>query len=182
MKAGPTPVVVCVIGKKKSGKTTTTVGLIRELSSRGHRVMSAKHGHHFELDHEGTDSWRHRHEGGAARVAMSGPDRVAVMGDWGSTEEEPLEALVDRYLFDADIVVAEGFKTSSARKIEVYRRATHEDPLYGIDPVRDATYLAVLTDVPDFDVHVPVLDMDDAARFHRLADLVETLLPDPGRA
>jgi molybdopterin-guanine dinucleotide biosynthesis protein B len=182
LTAGPTPVVVCVIGKKKSGKTTTTVGLVRELSSRGHRVMSAKHGHHFELDHEGTDSWRHRHEGGVTRVAISGPDTVAVMGDWGEAEEESLETLVDRYLSDADIVVAEGFKTSSARKIEVYRRATHDDPLYGIDPDRDATYLAVLTDVPDFDAHVPVLDVDDAARFRRLADLVETFLPDQGRA
>ena len=178
MNVGSTPVVVCVIGKKKSGKTTTTVGLIRELSSRGHRVMSAKHGHHFELDHEGTDSWRHRHEGGANRVAMSGPDVVAVIGDWGGAEEESLETLVERYLSDADIVVAEGFKTSSARKIEVYRRATHEDPLYGIDPERDATYLAVLTDVPDFDVHVPVLDVDDASRYRRRADLVETLLHD----
>lgn len=176
------PVVVCVIGKKKSGKTTTTVGLVRELAARGHRVMSAKHGHHFELDHEGTDSWRHRHEGGATRVAMSGPDTVAVMGDWSEAEEESLETLVDRYLSDADIVVAEGFKTSSARKIEVYRRATHDDPLYGLDPERDATYLAVLSDVPDFDVHVPLLDVDDASRFRRLADLVETLLPDLGRA
>ena len=172
--------VVCVIGKKKSGKTTTTVGLVRELASRGHRVMSAKHGHHFELDHEGTDSWRHRHDGGAVRVAMSGPDCVAVMGDGGGTEESSLETLVTRYLFDADIVVAEGFKTSPARKIEVYRRATHERPLYGLDPERDATYLAVLTDVPDFDVHVPVLYVDDAARFERLADLVETLLPQRG--
>jgi molybdopterin-guanine dinucleotide biosynthesis protein B len=137
--------------------------------------MSAKHGHRFELDHEGTDSWRHRHEGGAARVATSGPAGVAVMGEWGRAGEEPLEALVTRYLADADIVVAEGFKTSSARKIEVYRRAAHEEPLYGADAERDATYLAVLTDVPGFDAHVPVLDVDDPERFRVLADLVEEL-------
>jgi len=168
--------VVCVIGKKKSGKTTTSVGLIRELARRGHRLMSAKHGHGFELDHEGTDSWRHRHEGGAERVAMAGPDQVAVMGGWDAGGERPLEALVDAFLGDADIVVAEGFKTSSFAKIEVYRRAAHAEPLYGKDPQRDAGYLAILTDVPDLGAHVPVLDLDDEARFARLADLIEAQL------
>ena len=167
-----TPSVVCIVGKKKSGKTATVVGLVAELARRGHRVMTAKHGHGFELDAEGTDSWRHRHEGGAHRVVMAGPDQVAVMGEW-PLEEEPLETLVERFLFDADIVVAEGFKKSSAQRIEVYRRAAHVDPLYGEDPERDRAYLAVLTDVADFEAHVPVLDADDPQRFQLLADIVE---------
>jgi molybdopterin-guanine dinucleotide biosynthesis protein B len=175
------PLTVCIIGKKKSGKTTTTVGLVRALSARGHRVMTAKHGHGFELDHPGTDSWRHRVEGGAHRVVMAGPGQVAVMGEWGGEGERALDDLVGRYLDDADIVVAEGFKTSSAPKIEVYRRATHDDPLYGIDPDVDGTYVAILTDVPGFEAHVPVLDVDDPDRFVTLAALVEGLLaPRPG--
>ena len=168
-----TPPVVCVVGKKKSGKTTTVVGLVAELSRRGHRVMTAKHGHGFELDTEGTDSWRHRHEGGAHRVVMAGPDQVAVMGEW-PVEEEPLETLVERFLFDADIVVAEGFKKSSHRRIEVFRKAAHEKPLYKRNAERDRAYLAVLTDVGDFEAHVPVLDVDDPKRFELLADLIET--------
>jgi molybdopterin-guanine dinucleotide biosynthesis protein B len=176
MRAGGGPFVVCVIGKKKSGKTTTTVGLIRELARRGHRVMSAKHGHGFELDAAGTDSWRHRHEGGAHRVAMAGPEQVAVLGGWDGGGEQPLEALVREYLHDAGIVVAEGFKTSSFPKIEVYRREAHEEPLYGRDPEGDGRYLAILTDVTDFAAHVPVMDLGDDARFARLADLIESNL------
>lgn len=176
MSQGRAPFVVCVIGKKKSGKTTTCVGLIRELARRGHRVMSAKHGHGFELDADGTDSWRHRHEGGAHRVAMAGPDQVAVMGGWDTRGEQPLEALVREYLHDAGIVVAEGFKTSSFPKIEVYRRAAHEEPLYGRDPDRDRGYLAILTDVSEFAAHVPVMDLEDDTRFTRLADLIESNL------
>jgi molybdopterin-guanine dinucleotide biosynthesis protein B len=176
MTAGRRPFVVCVIGKKKSGKTTTTVGLIRELARRGHRVMSAKHGHGFELDTEGTDSWRHRHEGGAHRVAMAGPDQVAVLGGWDPDGERPLEALVERYLHDAEIVVAEGFKTSSFAKIEVFRQASHDRPLYGDDEERDGHYLAILSDVPDFQAHVPVRDIHDEARFAWLADIVEAHL------
>lgn len=167
------PPVFCVIGKKKSGKTATAVGLVRELTSRGYRVMTAKHGHGFELDTEGSDTFRHRYEGGAHRVVMAGPEQVAVMGGWGAGIEAPLEELVARYLHDADVVVAEGFKTSGFPKIEVYRRATHEHPLYGKDPALDATYLAVLTDVEGFQAHVPVMDVNDAGRFVRLADMVE---------
>jgi len=167
------PPAVCVIGKKKSGKTLTTVGLVRELARRGRRVMTAKHGHHFRLDTEGTDSWRHRHEAAAERVVVAGPDELAVMGRWGAGGEEPLEALVARYLHDAEVVVAEGFKTSSAAKVEVFRKAAHELPLYGSDPEMDARYLAILTDVPGFEAHVPVLDVDDPLRFIVLADMVE---------
>jgi len=170
------PAVVCIIGKKKSGKTTTAVGLVRELVARGYRVMSAKHGHAFEFDAEGTDSYRHRHEGGAHRVVMAGPVLVAVMGGWGEGGEPSLEELVPRYLDDADVVVAEGFKTSSFPKIEVFRRATHDEAFYGKEPDRDATYLALLTDVQDFRAHVPVMDVDDPRRFVALADLVEAAL------
>lgn len=174
-EGGGMPPVVCVVGKKKSGKTTTTVGLVAELVARGYRVMTAKHGHGFELDTEGTDSWRHRREGGAARVVMAGPDQVAVMGMW-PLEEEPLETLVERFLFDADIVVAEGFKRSSFPRVEVYRRTAHEKPLYGGDPNVDRRYVAILTDVPDFEAHVPVHDVDDPERFRWLADRVEEAL------
>lgn len=182
MTAITAPLAVSVIGKKKSGKTTTTVGLVRALVERGHRVMTAKHGHGFELDHAGTDSWRHRLEGGAHRVVMAGPDQVAVMGGWDEAGEATLEELVQRYLGDADIVVAEGFKTSSVPKIEVYRRAAHEHPLYGVDPQVDGAYLAILTDVEGFEAHVPVLDVDDPDRFATLADLVEGLLDPPSGA
>ena len=169
------PPVVCVVGKKRSGKTTTVVGLVRTLTARGHRVMTVKHGHHFRLDREGTDSWRHRHEGGAARVVLAGPEGLAVAGDWGPGGEEPLERLVARFLPDADLVVAEGFKSSAAPRIEVYRRGAHPEPLY---TAGDPRYLALLTDVAGFEAHVPVLDVDDAHRFEALAELVEArLLP-----
>jgi molybdopterin-guanine dinucleotide biosynthesis protein MobB len=157
------------------------VGLVRELLGRGRNVMTAKHGHRFEMDTEGTDSWRHRMEAGAHRVVMAGPEQLAVMGGWGEAGEQPLEQIVARFLSDAEVVVAEGFKTSSAPKIEVFRRATHAQPLYGVDAEVDGEYIAILTDVPGFQAHVPVLDIDDPHRFSWLADLVEDLL-DGGRS
>lgn len=172
------PTVVCVIGKKKSGKTTTVVGLVAELARRGHEVMTVKHGHGFDLDREGSDSWKHRQLGGASRVVLAGPDEFAVMGRWsaGDDGEQPLDSLVRSYLGDADIVIAEGFKASGFRRIEVFRRAAHTTPLLGGSEGGSAErYVAVLTDDRAFRAPCPVLDVDDPDRFSRLADLVEAL-------
>lgn len=172
--SGGGPTVVCVVGKKKSGKTTTVVGLVRALVGRGYEVMTVKHGHGFDVDREGADSWRHRHEGGASRVLMAGPEGFALLGGW---DEEPLlEAMVTRHLDDAEVVVVEGFKASAAHRVEVFRRAAHQEPLYG-DPRwgPPEAYLAVLTDDPDFRADCPVLDIDDPDRFEWLADRIAAL-------
>lgn len=182
--------VVCVVGRKKSGKTTTVVGLVAELARRGHAVMTVKHGHGFDLDREGSDSWKHRHEGGAARVVVSGPDEFAVLGSWdrapagappgAASAEPPLETLVERYLQDADIVVVEGFKASGFPRIEVFRSSAHPEPLYRKGNTGSAgPYLAILTDVPFFEADCPVLDVDGPDRFAALADMIERRLP-PG--
>ena len=53
-----------VTGWKNSGKTTLTCKLVEEFTRRGFRVATVKHAHHlFDVDHEGTDSFRHREAG-----------------------------------------------------------------------------------------------------------------------
>src|SRR5919202_3723437 len=80
----PRPPMVAVIGKKNSGKTTTTVRLAAELGRRGHRVMTIKHGSHtFNIDPSTTDTYRHYHEGNVERVAMVAPDKFALVARWG---------------------------------------------------------------------------------------------------
>ena len=169
------PPIVCVIGKKNSGKTTLTVRLVAELVTRGLRVMTVKHGHAFSVDREGTDSWRHRHEGGAERVLMAGPRDLALVGGWGEDGEPGLGALVARYLTDADVVVAEGFKVEPFPKIEVFRSAAHTDPIYTHDHPHRTGFLAIATDVPDFEAEAPVFSLDQPDLIDRLADLVEAL-------
>lgn len=167
------PPTVCVIGRKNSGKTLIAIQLIAELGRRGHRVMSAKHGHGFELDRPGTDSWGHRHHGGAARIALVGPESMAVMGAWGGEGEPSLEDVVARYLDDADLVVAEGFKTSSLPRVEVFRSEVHDAPLYRDPPSGSGAWIAVVADGPLEDAPCPVLPMEEGDVVVRLADLVE---------
>lgn len=166
------PPMVAVIGKKHSGKTTLTVRLAAELHRRGHRVMTIKHGTHtFNIDPATTDTYRHYHEGNAERVAMVSPDKFALIVRW--REEEGPEAIAARHMGDADIVVCEGFKRSTLPKIEVFRRAAHDAPLY--DPADTAAedYLALVTDGPLPSATIPVIRLDDPTWLDTLAGLVE---------
>lgn len=177
MSGGPTgPPIVAVVGLKDSGKTSVAVGLVAELRRRGRRVMVVKHGHRFRLDHEGTDSWRFRQEAGAERVVLAGPDDLALLGDWGPGGELPLYEIAARYLPDAELVVAEGFKTVSVPRIEVHRPAAHAAPLYDPAAVDASLYLALVTDADELEADVPVLDLNRPDLAAVLADLVERSL------
>ncbi len=175
-KGAHAPPILSVIGLKDSGKTSVAVGLVAALEARGRRVMAVKHGHGFQIDTPGTDSWRLRHEGRAHRIVLAGPDDLVVMGSWGPEGEPTLEEVVRRFLPDADIVVVEGYKSASVPKIEVHRPSAHPEPLYRPDGPHSRLYLALVTDAVDQQVPIPVLDMNAADLSERLADLVEDAL------
>jgi molybdopterin-guanine dinucleotide biosynthesis adapter protein len=166
------PPMVAVIGRKHSGKTTLAVRLAAELGSRGHRVMSIKHGSHtFNIDPSTTDTYRHYHEGGVERVAMAAPDKFALVARW-SVELGP-EEIAERYMADADIVVCEGFKMSELPKIEVFRVAAHAEPLFGSPDRHRGALLAVVTDVADLAAPARVLQFASPGWLEELAALVE---------
>jgi molybdopterin-guanine dinucleotide biosynthesis protein MobB len=168
----PRPPMVAVIGKKHSGKTTLTVRLAAELGRRGHRVMTIKHGSHtFNLDPATTDTYRHYHEGTVEKVAMVAPDKFALV-ERRSDEPAP-EAIAERYMSDADIVLCEGFKRSALPKIEIYRRAAHKSPLYAPDSPQAPHYRAIVTDDAEMHAPFPVLWLSDADWLDELAELVE---------
>ena len=101
--------ILSIIGRKNAGKTTLTVALASELARRGRRVMTIKHSHHpADVDRPGSDSWRHFHEGRAERSLIAAPD-LRVLFDRSPDEYDPV-ALARRYMADADIVLAEGYK------------------------------------------------------------------------
>jgi molybdopterin-guanine dinucleotide biosynthesis protein MobB len=169
------PPVICVVGKKKSGKTTTVLKLVAALRRRGHRVMTIKHGHHFDLDREGTDSYRHRVEAGAERVVVAGPGQFAVMGSWPDGTEPGPAALAARYLPDADIVVVEGFKLEPVPRIEIFRRETGHSPIWTASDPQAHRFIAGVTDDDAYRqaVPFPTFDADDPELGDRLAEIVE---------
>ena len=166
------PPMVAIVGRKHSGKTTLAVRLAAELGRRGHRVMTIKHGSHtFNIDPETTDTYRHWHEGNAERVAMASPDKFALLVRW--SDELAPEEIAERYMSDADVVVCEGFTKSALPRIEVFRRAVHQMPLYDAAGEGAARWRAIVTDADDLDAPIPVVPFSDPDWLDRLASLVE---------
>ena len=121
--------IVAIVGWKNSGKTTLAVGLVAEFVRRGRRVATIKHAHHgFEIDHEETDSARHR-RAGAGQVAIVSADRIAMIRELRG-EPEPSLTEVAATLDPCDLIIVEGYKAAPVAKIEVRRfAASSRDPL-----------------------------------------------------
>jgi molybdopterin-guanine dinucleotide biosynthesis protein B len=139
-----------VTGWKNSGKTTLVERLVAELSRRGYRVSTVKHAHHaFDIDHTGTDSFRHR-AAGATEVAIVSGARWALMHELRG--EDVLARMAP-----VDLILVEGYKREAHFKIEVRRReAARREPLAPQDPM----IVAVAADHEVADA-LPVFALDD---------------------
>ena len=155
-KPGPAAPVFGVTGWKNSGKTTLVERLVAELSRRGYRVSTVKHAHHaFDIDHTGTDSFRHR-AAGATEVAIVSGARWALMHELRD-EDEPRLADVLARMAPVDLILVEGYKREAHFKIEVRRReAARREPLAPQDPM----IVAVAADHEVADA-LPVFALDD---------------------
>jgi molybdopterin-guanine dinucleotide biosynthesis protein B len=155
-----------VTGWKNSGKTTLVEALVRELTGRGRKVATVKHAHHdFDIDKEGTDSFRHR-QAGAKEVAIVSDRRWALMHELGEEGEPTLEDILSR-LSPVDLVLVEGYKRGTHRKIETRRiEAKDGSPLTATDP----HIAAIAADYPVAGESIPVFRLDDISG---IADFIE---------
>ena len=117
MSSEMAPPVVAVVGLSNSGKTTVAASLVATLASQGYSVAAVKHcPHGHEADRPSSDTDR-LYEAGAVTVAASSPGtlttRRRVSGDFS------LETIVATIGPGADLVIAEGFKSSTAPKVVV---------------------------------------------------------------
>ena len=148
-----------ITGWKNSGKTTLTERLVAELTKRGWKVATVKHAHHdFDIDREGTDSFRHR-AAGAFEVAIVSGRRWALVHELQGDAEPSLEVVLAR-MSPCDIILVEGYNRESHRKIEARRlEAKDRAPLSASDP----NIVAIAADHPVSGESVPVFAIDDIA-------------------
>lgn len=158
-----------ITGWKNSGKTTLTERLVAEFVRRGLRVSTVKHAHHsFDIDRDGTDSFRHR-AAGAHEVAIVSHGRWALMHELRDEEEPPLAQILPR-LAPCDLVLVEGYKREPHPKIEARRQGARDTaPLSANDPA----IVAVAADHPQPMETLPVFDLDDVAS---IADFIATAM------
>ncbi len=137
------PKVISIVGHSGAGKTTLVEKLIRELCSRGVKVATIKHAHHkVELDTPGKDSFRYK-DAGAVMSMLLTRDALQLVAD-AKTEREP-QQLAQRFLGEADLVLAEGFSHAPGAKIEVLRRACDKPPRCAIED----GLVAIVTDMDE---------------------------------
>ncbi len=112
----PVPLVVSVLGLKKSGKTTVASALIAALRARGYRVAALKKAplHLLSLDPRGTDSYRLAEAGALFVAARSREETVTVHRE---PQPDDLETLLSLVPPSMQIVVAEGVSGTRAQVV-----------------------------------------------------------------
>ncbi len=157
--------IISIVGKSGSGKTTLLEGLIAELKSRGLKVAIVKHSHHAsDIDTADKDTWRFT-KAGSELSALNSLDHLAIyrrMDEYFDPQE-----ISDFVLWDYDLILTEGFKSSDFPKIEVHLREQGEGLI-----TEPEQLLAVVTDEP-LEIDVPQFSRNDLSK---IADLIETIL------
>lgn len=161
--------VIGFVAPSGSGKTRLLRQLVPVLKGRGLRIGYLKHAHHsFDLDVPGKDSYEVR-AAGAEQTLLASRTRWALQSEQADGRADPaLQEMLGRFEADRlDLILVEGFKHAAYPKIEVYRPALGQPPLYPQDP----DIIAVVTDgdLPGAD-HPPVLPAED---MEAIADFVQ---------
>jgi molybdopterin-guanine dinucleotide biosynthesis protein B len=155
------PPVFIFVGHSGSGKTTLVEKLLRELGSRGVRVATIKHAHHkVVLDTPGKDSYRYK-QAGAMMSMLVTSNELQLVAD--AVDRREPEQLAQRFLGEADLVLAEGFSHSPGAKIEVLRRECAKPPRCAIED----GLIAIVTDINEVYPELPHFGLEDVAAIAR---------------
>ena len=145
--------VIGVVGWKDVGKTFFATEIIKLLVSKKFKVGSIKHAHHdFDIDQDGTDSFKHRNAG-SNQVIISSSKRWAKIIENNNKKEKNLDQLIKEFQ-DIDIVIVEGFKKENHPKIEIIAKNSQ---------IINSELKNVIAFVSDemFDSNIPVFKKND---------------------
>ena len=163
------PPVFMFVGHSGSGKTALVEKLLPELTDRGLKMATIKHAHHrVELDREGKDSWRYKQAGAVLSMLVTASE-LQLVAD-AVDRREPAQ-LAERFLGEADMVLAEGFSLTPGDKIEVLRRERGKPPRCALGD----GLIAIVTDMEEIYPQLPHFALDD------IAGLADFLLHHAGR-
>ena len=153
------PIIMAFVAWSGTGKTTLVERLVALASGHGIVVGALKHdAHRFEIDKPGKDSYRFA-AAGANTMLIVAADKLALVRRHDVVP--PVEELIATHFSHCDLVLVEGWKTSSLPRIEVFRPELGRT-LLSRDESRNPHLVAVASDGP-VQVDVPVLDLNDTA-------------------
>jgi molybdopterin-guanine dinucleotide biosynthesis protein B len=114
------PVVIAVVGGKKSGKTRTIEILIKHFAKKGYKIAAVKHipEQDFTIDKEGKDTWKYAQSGAKTVIAVSACE-IATIEKIDLRKKRLAEIL--RKCRTCNLVFLEGFKDRVAKNNRVYK-------------------------------------------------------------
>jgi len=146
------PAICFVAPGSGYGKTELIEGVVTGLSKLNIRVCALKHsGHDFEPDTD-KDTWRFRRAGAATSAVMT-EGGLATFFVPNSSLEEAIELLEG---LGPDLILCEGFKSSTLSKILILK----EEDEFGVLPSLDAVVAVVFDGQAPGWVKIPVLKKD----------------------
>jgi molybdopterin-guanine dinucleotide biosynthesis protein B len=108
------PKAVAIVGPSNSGKTELVCRLVGWFRTQGLEVAVLKHSHHLNLGDTAKDTGRYR-QAGARNVALAAPGLLQITR---SLPADPIaEEVLAAWAPDADLILVEGYKSSSLPKI-----------------------------------------------------------------
>lgn len=108
------PKVVALVGPSNSGKTGLICRLVGWFQSQGLEVAVLKHSHKLNLGDQVKDTGRYR-RAGARNLALAGPGLLQITRCL--PEDPSVEQVLAAWAPDADLILVEGYKSSSLPKI-----------------------------------------------------------------
>jgi molybdopterin-guanine dinucleotide biosynthesis protein B len=108
----------------------------------------------LHLDTLGKDSWRYK-QAGAAMIMLITSSESQLVAD--AVDRREPEQLAQRFLGEADLVLAEGFSHAAGVKIEVLRRECSATPRCAIED----GLIAMVTDVDEVYPQLPHFAFDN---------------------
>ena len=160
--------ILGLAGWSGSGKTTLIKNLLPKLKKINISVSTIKHAHEgFDIDKPGKDSFIHR-ESGAQEVLISSSKRFALMSNYKNTESSLRELIAK--LTPVDLVLVEGWKKETIKKIEVYRKEINK-PLLAL---KDKNIIAIATN--DKNINIDKVISLDINNYDSIAKFIKKLI------
>lgn len=119
--------LIAVVGRRGSGKTTTIVYLTRQLAKEGLKIGSIKHIHdpNFTIDTPGKDTFRFAQAGAKIIVSSAAVEIAIIKKCNGHRESFHLQEILDLIKEEKlDIIFLEGFHSIVAKRDDVYKIIT----------------------------------------------------------
>ncbi len=159
-----------IVGASGSGKTTLIEAVVKELVQRDLAVGYIKHGPpNFVMDVEGKDSWRIRRAGAKAVAIENGPRIGLNLEAWQQSGPLAIGSLL--FPDTLDLIIVEGYKSTSYEKIEVFRQ-THSTtpcctPAEGVIAYATDDCYSLSKEVPHLDLAKPIAVSDFIQEWQR---------------